>query len=584
MGNKPAVNDPPGRNLRVVSLVSLMLLSFMLPLELETPWIQFKSLDITNVEICLAVVLILAIVQWIYEGRPSLRLPKIWLWLGALFLAALFISSFTAPVYRDNALTAALRTLSGIALMLATIIIVRSMRDLTFIAISLVAGALMAAMVGLAEISHGDEYVWLGAFRSSVSVAGAFLRLSGPFDYANQAAMFIEAALPLIAALFVIAWRSQKRRLAAALGLGALLLIQASLSTYSRSAMVVVIVFILLLVVGTIWARRQAQNRNDPVIILLILGASLLIVANVLVDPVWRMRFSSEGDAGWYRSELHAPAELSMVAEQVEIVPVTLKNDGVFTWRSTGSSPVFLAARWVHPDSKSQLAEQPRWSLTRAVAPGESELMEVPLRAPTLTGDFNLVWDLVQENVTWFGLKTGQETSTAVHVAGGKPLFDDGSMNLFESGELVAEWQVPAPIPGRVILWKTAWNLWKERILLGIGLDNFRLRYGEELGYELWNQTIHSNNWYVETLVSFGLLGALPFLAWLGALVFDLIRRVRFGGIWTIALAAAILAYLIHGFLDYFLLFNATGLLFWMLVGMWVALNYQIEYNEETNE
>jgi O-antigen ligase len=561
-----------------------MLLSFMLPLELETPWIQFKSLDVTNLEICLSVVLILTFVRWIYEGRPSLRLPRIWLLLGALFLATLFISSFAAPAYRDNALTAAMRTLSGIALMLATIIIVRSKRDLTYIAIALVAGALMAAMVGLAEISHGDEYIWLRSFRSSTSVAGVFLRLSGPFDYANQAAMFIEAALPLIVALFLIAWRNQRKVLAAALGLGALLLTQAALSTYSRSAMVIVIVFLLLLLVGTIWLRRRAPNRNYMVLSLLTIGALLIVVVNVLVDPVWRMRFSSEGDAGWYRSEIHVPSELSLVAEQVEFVPVTLKNDGVFTWRSTGSSPVLLAARWVHPGSKSQLAEQPRWPLTRAIAPGESELMKVPLRAPKLTGEFNLVWDLVQEEVTWFGLKTGQETTTAVHVVGGNLSLDDGSKSLLESGELVAEWQTPSPDPGRVTLWKTAWNLWKERFLLGIGLDNFRLRYGEELGYELWNQTVHSNNWYVETVVSLGLLGALPFLAWLGALVFDLISRARNGGIWTIALAAAILAFLIHGFLDYFLLFNATGLLFWMLVGMWVALNYHIEFKEATNE
>ena len=42
--------------------------------------------------------------------------------------------------------------------------------------------------------------------------------------------------------------------------------------------------------------------------------------------------------------------------------------------------------------------------------------------------------------------------------------------------------------------------------------------------------------------------------------------------VWQAAVAAGLLAYLLHGLLDYFLLFNATGLLFWLLLGFWLAL------------
>jgi TM2 domain-containing membrane protein YozV len=40
---------------------------------------------------------------------------------------------------------------------------------------------------------------------------------------------------------------------------------------------------------------------------------------------------------------------------------------------------------------------------------------------------------------------------------------------------------------------------------------------------------------------------------------------------WQVALAAGLLAFFIHGFLDFFLLFNATGLLFWLLAGLWLS-------------
>jgi hypothetical protein len=40
---------------------------------------------------------------------------------------------------------------------------------------------------------------------------------------------------------------------------------------------------------------------------------------------------------------------------------------------------------------------------------------------------------------------------------------------------------------------------------------------------------------------------------------------------WQTALAAGLLAFYIHGFFDFFLLFNATGLLFWLLTALWLS-------------
>jgi len=571
-----------GINLKKLSLILLMLLSFLLPMELDRPWLIIGPLDITNVEICLALVLISAFLLWIYEGRPSFRLPKIWIWLGLTFLVFLFVSAFAATAFSENAFSAAMRTASGIALMLATIITIRTKRDLALVASALAAGALTAGFVGIAEIIRGEEIIWLESFRSVPSAAGGFLRLSGPFDYANQAAMFIEATLPLLAALCVIAWRRQHRIISIALTIGIFLLVQAALLTYSRSAVVIVIVYIFLTFAGFIWSQSRLPSRNNGILLMLGVGALLIVISNLLIDPVWRLRFTSEGDSAWYEAEILAPASIDMIAGGEKLVSITLVNEGEFTWRSDGSSPVSLAARWVHPDSDHQFVEQLRWSLNRVITPGETETMELLLPAPQVSGDFKLIWDLVQEDVTWFGTKTGRETSSAVKVIGGNSLLNEEE-SLLESGQLVDDWQNIAPIPGRSTLWRIAWDLWRSNYLLGIGLDNFRLRYGEELDAEHYDQTIHTNNWYIEMVVSLGLLGSLPFLAWLAALVYDMIRKMRNGGVWRIAIAAAIFAYLLHGLLDYLLLFNATGLLFWILIGMWVALNYHIEGSESSS-
>jgi hypothetical protein len=94
------------------------------------------------------------------------------------------------------------------------------------------------------------------------------------------------------------------------------------------------------------------------------------------------------------------------------------------------------------------------------------------------------------------------------------------------------------------------------------------------MGWEAWNDTIHTNNWYVETAVSVGLLGSISFFSWLALLGLDMLNHFRFKriNIWQIAVSFALLAYIIHGLLDYFLLFNGTGILFWILVGMWMVL------------
>jgi hypothetical protein len=68
-------------------------------------------------------------------------------------------------------------------------------------------------------------------------------------------------------------------------------------------------------------------------------------------------------------------------------------------------------------------------------------------------------------------------------------------------------------------------------------------------------------------------LGGIPFLAWLGLIGLDLLKRFRSKKVsmWLAALACGLLAYLIHGLLDYFLLFNGTGLLFWLFIGLWMV-------------
>jgi O-antigen ligase len=210
--------------------------------------------------------------------------------------------------------------------------------------------------------------------------------------------------------------------------------------------------------------------------------------------------------------------------------------------------------------------------------------MTVPLVAPAESGLYLLQWDLIQEGVVWFSDKNGILTASTVRV---KNLESESDAFISPADELAARQSLAAalttspsfspPIPDRRTLWRIAARQFAGRPLLGIGLDNFRLTYGRVAGLSDWNNTIHTNNWYLENLVSLGALGSLPFFVWLVLLGFDIVTKVRKASrarpyiMWQIALGTALVAYLIHGLLDYFLLFNATAMLFWILIGLWIV-------------
>jgi O-antigen ligase len=106
------------------------------------------------------------------------------------------------------------------------------------------------------------------------------------------------------------------------------------------------------------------------------------------------------------------------------------------------------------------------------------------------------------------------------------------------------------------MLWRAAWQLFKERPLVGIGPDNFRLRYGEALGYPRWDGNVRVNNLYLEVLVGSGVLG----IAALGLML----AAIR----WHVQLVtASVLIFLAHGMVDVFLMTTPIYFSFWILVG-----------------
>jgi O-antigen ligase len=186
---------------------------------------------------------------------------------------------------------------------------------------------------------------------------------------------------------------------------------------------------------------------------------------------------------------------------------------------------------------------------------------------------------MIHENVNWFDARGDVQTMTVVTVTGEDNLSAEieGSSS---PEELTEPLQFDAPLPGRRDLWMIALRLIREHPLTGIGLDNYRLTYSQYLTDDpmpntALDQTVHSNNWYLETFVSAGLFGALPFILWIFLLTWSIIRRLCRPRLTLLRVAAGagLLIFFVHGLLDYFLLFNATATLFWMTAALWLVFS-----------
>ncbi len=186
-------------------------------------------------------------------------------------------------------------------------------------------------------------------------------------------------------------------------------------------------------------------------------------------------------------------------------------------------------------------------------------------------GTLTLQWDLVQEDVTWFGERGSPLAEVNVNVTSAQPTAE--------------YWLPPTPSqlgstssPPRAELWRAGVKMWLAYPLLGVGPDNFRHVYGTYLGQTEFDDRITANSWYVEVLATTGVIGLIA-----GLLVRDRSGDPRAAAMadadgaideraLALGLSVALLTFFLHGTVDYFMEFTPTYGLFWLIAGLLVGL------------
>ena len=103
---------------------------------------------------------------------------------------------------------------------------------------------------------------------------------------------------------------------------------------------------------------------------------------------------------------LSAPNGLRTEQKATYRILVTNKSSVVWRSRDRGGDryQVALGNHWIAPPGKVVVNDDGRAPLFRDLKPGEQTELKLIVSAPKIPGDYILELDMLQEEVSWFGL------------------------------------------------------------------------------------------------------------------------------------------------------------------------------------
>lgn len=127
----------------------------------------------------------------------------------------------------------------------------------------------------------------------------------------------------------------------------------------------------------------------------------------------------------------------------------------------------------------------------------------------------------------------------------------------------------------RMIIWKTGWRMFTDRMYLGHGLGTFMNVFGSYKP-KSYSEIVYAHNCYLQLAAEMGIIGLFIFLWFVFALLKGAILKFmkyedRFLRAALIGFAGGILAYLVHSLFDTNLYSLSLAVLFWAVAGLTAA-------------
>jgi hypothetical protein len=585
-GTKPQALEPGGQpNLwpRRLVLIGAGLAVALASFEVRTPLVTVGPVSFTTSEVA-ALLFFAAAAWWMatdWRGAVSRRVLDLPV---AVFLLSNFLSTAVAADKAD-ALKFSLRMTFAALLYLGISRLPARSRSHLVVAGALTGSLLVVTVVGLLEnfVSAVDWPYLLSPWQEVISTFGTYynLRVASTLPFPTVLSMFLELAFPLALAFGIwFTTRKSARRPEGRL-LSPILLIALSgimavqVLTYTRSAIVATP---LSLLAGASLAWVYGYGRR--VVVYFLVGAAMLVLflgASVVFSNKMATRL------GVAEQEKTYAAEYQLLSFPDSITPgngysarVRVTNSSDVMWYAEGSDRIFMVYRWLdYPERSDPDFEYINTNLPRDVAPGDTIDMDIKFATPAGARRYVLVIELVKYSVGWFS------------DAGESPLFipldlTKTSAQRFDVPETAESFIAAKPIEisaTRTQLWKAAVRMWKEHPVLGVGPGQFRKVYPQYLPEIRPDQRLESHNIFLEAAANTGTLGLVAMVFLLAAAAWTQLKLARSTRtpftyrLLALALICAMVAYVVHGVLDFFLWQTGIAFTFFAELGLtaWLA-------------
>lgn len=569
---------------------SVLALAFLFILEWKRPLLEIGGFGVSLVEVLVIAVIGLwggvRVAGMIWPGlRDALNIGQrsttardLVPW--AVWTVSLVAAAVMAPGENLSAAIYAVKIAGVGLLMWAVFDLVTSPARLRMMLRALVAAGVVISVVALLEstLPGGEPIPWLEPFqRPELNTDFTDVsRISATLPHPNMLAIVLEITLPLTMAWSLVTTR---RWLRLGLWVGVAAGVLAMVLTLSRSGMAALGAGTgLAVLVAWVQRRRRFAFGGAATIGLLVV---FLLVQTLLV-PHLVVRFIGEDASDlWFRAEYAAPETLTAAPGETITVPVRVTNTGLRAWTLTDDTPhVFSYHLLMLDDGGAPVLMTDgapfyavyeagtRVELPGEIAPGGDAALSVVLDAPPLPGLYRVEWDMLQVGVAWFTHKENPAGESLLTVTGPH----QGIQPLLTPAPQLEH----MPTPGRLMMWRAAWDMFRAHPLFGIGPRNYAWQFPLVSGAD--EEPPHTHNLYLGVLAETGLIGASSSLLLFGQIVLAVWRGRRTQqraddlGVWWLAVLAGLASWLAHGLADSPNAITATSVVFWLLAGVALSL------------
>ena len=136
----------------------------------------------------------------------------------------------------------------------------------------------------------------------------------------------------------------------------------------------------------------------------------------------------------------------------------------------------------------------------------------------------------------------------------------------------------------RILIWQSAWNMFKDHPILGVGLGQYTENYQQKyISPQAKDPKLgHAHNNFMQMLAENGILGFAGFVIMFGYIIFkNLITWVKGRNVYALMIVSATVCLLLQGFTEYNVGNSAVIKMYWLVLGLLVVLSEF--YRKETN-